>query len=52
VLGVFGCGVGTALLEAFHLTFLCIGAMSMLAASLFFQLDSKQAMAARHIDTE
>tara|TARA_Y100001949_G_scaffold61586_1_gene52227 strand:+ start:42405 stop:43814 length:1410 start_codon:yes stop_codon:yes gene_type:complete len=43
---------GTALLEAFHLTFLCIGAMSMLAASLFFQLDSKQAMAARHIDTE
>jgi EmrB/QacA subfamily drug resistance transporter len=43
---------GTALLEAFHLTFLCIGAMSMLAASLFFQLDSKQAMAARHIETE
>ncbi|WP_417778065.1 multidrug transporter subunit MdtD [Stutzerimonas xanthomarina] len=43
---------GAAVLEAFHLTFLCIGAMSMLAASLFFQLDSKQAMVARHIDTE
>ena len=43
---------GEAVLRAFHLTFLCIGAMSMLAASLFFQLDGKQAMAARLIDDE
>ncbi|MCQ4313590.1 multidrug transporter subunit MdtD [Pseudomonas stutzeri] len=43
---------GEAVLQAFHLTFLCIGAMSMLAASLFFQLDSKQAMAARLIDEQ
>jgi len=43
---------GAAVLDAFHLTFLCIGAMSMLAASLFFQLDSKQAMSAGHIDTD
>lgn len=43
---------GEAVLRAFHLTFLCIGAMSMLAATLFFQLDSKQAMAARLIDDE
>ncbi|GAB6388998.1 multidrug transporter subunit MdtD [Stutzerimonas marianensis] len=43
---------GEAVLQAFHLTFLCIGAMSMLAATLFFQLDSKQTMAARLIDEE
>ena len=43
---------GAAVLDAFHLTFLCIGAMSMLAASLFFQLDSKQAMSAGHIDAD
>ncbi|MFL9811819.1 multidrug transporter subunit MdtD [Stutzerimonas sp. VN223-3] len=43
---------GEAVLQAFHLTFLCIGAMSMLAASLFFQLDSKQVMAARLIDEQ
>ena len=43
---------GPAVLQAFHLTFLCVGAMSMLAASLFFQLDSKQAMAARLIEDE
>jgi EmrB/QacA subfamily drug resistance transporter len=41
-----------AVLQAFHLTFLCIGGMSMLAATLFFQLDSKQVMAARLIDDE
>ena len=43
---------GEAVLQAFHLTFLCIGGMSMLAATLFFQLDSKQVMAARLIDDE
>ena len=43
---------GAAVLQAFHLTFLCVGAMSLMAASLFFQLDSKQAMAARLIDEE
>lgn len=43
---------GEALLHAFHLTFLCIGGMSMLAATLFFQLDSKQVMAARLVDEE
>ena len=43
---------GEAVLQAFHLTFLCIGGMSMLAATLFFQLDSKQRMAARLVDVE
>lgn len=43
---------GGALLHAFHLTFLCIGAMTLLATTLFFQLDSKQAMAARLVDDE
>ncbi len=43
---------GTEVLQAFHLTFLCVGAMAMLAASLFFQLDGKQAMAARLVDEE
>lgn len=43
---------GAAVLQAFHLTFLCVGAMSLMAASLFFQLDGKQAMAARLIDEE
>jgi EmrB/QacA subfamily drug resistance transporter len=43
---------GKALLHAFHLTFLCIGAMTFLATTLFFQLDSKQVMAARLIDEE
>ncbi|MCI0919443.1 multidrug transporter subunit MdtD [Pseudomonas stutzeri] len=43
---------GAAVLQAFHLTFLCVGAMSLMAAPLFFQLDSKQAMAARLIDEE
>ena len=43
---------GAAVLQAFHMTFLCVGAMSLMAASLFFQLDSKQAMAARLIDEE
>ncbi|WP_407295348.1 multidrug transporter subunit MdtD [Stutzerimonas zhaodongensis] len=43
---------GEAVLSAFHMTFICIGVMSMLAATLFFQLDSKQAMAARLIDDE
>ncbi|MEN2508390.1 multidrug transporter subunit MdtD [Stutzerimonas stutzeri] len=43
---------GAAVLQAFHLTFLCVGAMSLMATSLFFQLDSKQAMAARLIDEE
>lgn len=43
---------GAAVLQAFHLTFLCVGTMSLMAASLFFQLDSKQAMAARLIDEE
>ena len=40
------------MLQAFHLTFLCIGGLSMLAATLFFQLDSKQRMAARLVDVE
>lgn len=43
---------GEAVLRAFQLTFLCIGGMSMLAATLFFQLDSKQRMAARLVDVE
>ena len=43
---------GEAVLQAFHLTFLCIGGLSMLAATLFFQLDSKQRMAARLVDVE
>jgi len=43
---------GEAVLRAFQLTFLCIGGMSMLAAALFFQLDSKQKMAARLVDVE
>ncbi len=43
---------GEAVLWAFQLTFLCIGGMSMLAAALFFQLDSKQKMAARLVDVE
>lgn len=43
---------GEEVLQAFHLTFLCIGAMAMLAATLFFQLDSKRVMAARLVDEE
>jgi len=43
---------GEPVLRAFHLTFLCVGGMSMLAATLFFQLDSKQRMAARLVDLE
>ncbi len=43
---------GEAVLQAFQLTFLCIGGLSMLAATLFFQLDSKQKMAARLVDLE
>jgi len=43
---------GEPVLRAFQLTFLCVGGMSMLAATLFFQLDSKQRMAARLVDLE
>ena len=43
---------GQAVLGAFHLTFLCIGGLSILAVGLFFQLDSKQKMAARLVDLE
>lgn len=43
---------GDAVLQAFQMTFLCIGGLSMLAATLFFQLDSKQKMAARLVDLE
>lgn len=45
-------GDGDAVLQAFQMTFLCIGGLSMLAATLFFQLDSKQKMAARLVDLE
>lgn len=43
---------GEAVLQAFQLTFLCIGGLSMVAATLFFQLDSKQKMAARLVELE
>lgn len=45
-------GEGETVLQAFQLTFLCIGGLSVLAATLFFQLDSKQKMAARLVDLE
>lgn len=43
---------GDAVLQAFQLTFLCVGGLTVVAASLFFQLDSKQKMAARQVDIE
>jgi hypothetical protein len=38
---------GDALLHAFRLTFLCVGAMAMLASVLFLQLDRMPARPAR-----
>jgi len=43
---------GDAVLQAFQMTFLCIGGLSMLASTLLFQPDSKRKMAARLLDLE
>ncbi|TLX56917.1 MFS transporter [Stutzerimonas nosocomialis] len=41
---------GEAVLRAFHLTFLCVGGLAMLAAALFLQLEDEEAKPCRRID--
>ncbi|MOA36818.1 putative transport protein HsrA [compost metagenome] len=52
LLGGFGKPDATSVLTAFHATYLCVGAVTLLAAAIFFQLPPDSGRVVRRLEPD